>query len=128
VFPPAEGPFKIAASGCGASKAMTYAEFWAVYLRAHARPGTRILHYLGSLLALAALAIAIIRLDWRWALAAPLIGYGFAWTAHVALEGNRPQTFGHPFWSLISDFRMLGLWLTGRLQAHLAALAPRDGA
>ncbi len=100
---------------------MTYAEFWPVYLRAHRRPATRLAHYAGSLLALAALAAAGVTRDWRWIIAAPLVGYGFAWAAHVGLEGNRPATFGHPFWSLFSDFRMLALWLSGRLGKHLSA-------
>jgi hypothetical protein len=100
---------------------MTYAEFWHRYLRAHARPQTRWLHYVGSLLALLCLALALLLLDWRWLIAAPVVGYGFAWTAHIGIEGNKPQTFGHPFWSLISDYRMLGLWLTGTLPIHIAA-------
>lgn len=96
---------------------MTYDEFWLRYLRAHASPRTRALHYIGSALALIALLLALT--DWRWLIAAPLIGYGFAWTAHVAIEGNRPETFGHPLWSLLSDYRMLALAITARLAPHL---------
>jgi hypothetical protein len=105
---------------------MTYPEFWHRYLRAHSRPLTRSLHYAGTLLALAALARAAARRDWRWLPAAPLLGYGAAWAAHLGVEGNRPETFGHPFWSLASDIRMLALWLTGRLGPHLAASRVRD--
>ncbi len=98
---------------------MTYDEFWLRYLRGHTAPSTRALHYTGSLLAVAALLLAIATFDWRWLIAAPVIGYGFAWTAHYAIEGNRPETFGHPFWSLFSDYRMLLLSLTFRLAPHL---------
>jgi hypothetical protein len=98
---------------------VTYDEFWLSYLRGHAAPSTRALHYAGSLLALAALLLSIATFDWRWLIAAPAIGYGFAWTAHYAIEGNRPETFGHPFWSLFSDYRMLLLSLTSRLAPHL---------
>jgi hypothetical protein len=100
---------------------MTYAEFWPRYLRAHARRLTRTLHYAGTTLALACLLTAAICRDWRWLPAAPLLGYGFAWTAHGVVEGNRPETFGHPFWSLASDLRMLALAAAGRLGPHLAA-------
>ena len=100
---------------------MSYPEFWHRYLRAHARPETRLLHYCGTLLALAALIVGLVTLDWRWIVAAPVIGYGFAWAAHLGVEGNTPQTFGHPLWSLLSDVRMLALWLTGQLGPHLAA-------
>jgi hypothetical protein len=98
---------------------MSYDEFWHHYLRAHAQPRTRALHYTGSLLALASLLLAIATLDWRWLIAVPAIGYGFAWTAHFAIEGNRPVTFGHPLWSLFSDYRMLLLALSFRLAPHL---------
>lgn len=94
---------------------MTYDEFWLRYLRAHAKRETRLLHFCGSGLALACLARGIARRDWRWILAAPAVGYGMAWGAHYGVEGNRPETFGHPLWSLVSDLRMAGLALQGRL-------------
>ena len=104
---------------------MTYDEFWLCYLRAHAKPTTRAMHYAGTLLVTLCLVLAIVNVDWRWLIAAPAIGYGFAWIAHFFLEGNRPETFGHPLWSLISDFRMTGLFLTGQLAKHLQQAAVR---
>ncbi len=98
---------------------MTYEDFWLRYLRAHRNPRTRALHYIGSALALITLVVAAATLNWRGLIAAPLIGYSFAWTAHYAIERNRPETFGHPFWSLFSDFRMMALALSFRLTPHL---------
>src|SRR5271167_2614109 len=98
---------------------MTYPEFWRGYLAAHADPRTRVLHYLGTLFGVAALAAAAATRDWRWLLAAPVIGYAFAWVGHLVFEHNRPATFGHPGWSLISDFRMLYLFVSRRLDREL---------
>jgi hypothetical protein len=102
-----------------ALRPMTYPEFWRRYLAAHADPRTRALHYLGSSFAVGALVAAGATRDWRWLVAAPAAGYGLAWLGHFAFEHNRPETFGHPAWSLVSDFRMLGLFLTGRLGRQL---------
>jgi hypothetical protein len=98
---------------------MTYDEFWPRYLAAHADRRTRGLHYFGTSLALAMLAAGATRRDWRWLLAAPMAGYGPAWLGHLIFEGNRPETFRHPGWSLVSDFRMLALFLSGRLGEEL---------
>ena len=98
---------------------MKYGEFWPRYLQAHADRRSRALHYLGTSAALACIAGAAIAGDWRWLVAAPIVGYGPAWLAHAAFERNRPETFSHPIWSLLSDFRMLGLFLAGRLAAEL---------
>ncbi len=69
-----------------------YADFWPYYLREHAKPETRALHYIGTLLTFAALAAAIAWGSWWW-IAIPLAGYGFAWAAHFGVEKNRPATF-----------------------------------
>ena len=102
---------------------MTYPEFWRRYLAAHADPRTRGLHYSAP--------------RWPWPrsppprssaigagwLAAPVAGYALAWLGHFKFEHNRPETFGHPVWSLISDFRMLGMFLSGRLGEECALSA-----
>ena len=98
---------------------MTYTEFWPRYLAAHADRRTRGLHYLGTGAALLMLMAFAVTGSWWWLIAAPLVGYGCAWTAHVVFEHNKPETFGHPFWSLYSDFRMLALFLAGRLGGEL---------
>jgi hypothetical protein len=98
---------------------MTYAEFWPRYLAAHANKRTRALHYFGTGAALLMLVAFAATRSWWWLVAAPIVGYGLAWTAHFAFEHNKPETFGHPFWSFYSDFRMLLLFLAGRLGSEL---------
>ena len=106
-----------------------YNRFWPVYLAAHSRPATRAIHMTGTaasiLLVLAALAL---RNAWLLA-AAVIVGYGFAWLSHGVVERNRPATFDHPLWSIVSDFRMLFLWLSGRLSSELArhGIGPATG-
>lgn len=95
-----------------------YADFWLHYLREHAKPATRRLHYAGTALTFVALALAVTLNSW-WFVAIPLAGYGFAWGAHFGVEKNRPATFTYPLWSLASDYRMFFLWLSGRLGPHL---------
>lgn len=102
-----------------AQRCKSYEEFWPVYLREHSRAATRGLHYFGTALGLALFVAAIIAGRPWLLLAAVVSGYLFAWLGHAFVERNRPATFTHPFWSLISDFRMFWLWLSGRLRREL---------
>jgi hypothetical protein len=97
----------------------SFASFWPYYLREHARPRTRALHYLGTSLVVAIALFTAASGRWWWLLALPLAGYAFAWIGHFAVEKNRPATFTYPLWSLAADFRMWALWLTGRLGPEL---------
>ncbi|MEZ5669307.1 MAG: DUF962 domain-containing protein [Alphaproteobacteria bacterium] len=102
-----------------AARCSTYREFWPFYLGEHAKPATRRIHLFGTALALALLVLAL-ALQWWWLLiAVPIAGYAPAWYAHFFVEHNRPATFIHPVWSLVSDFRMFALWCAGRLEPEL---------
>jgi hypothetical protein len=97
----------------------SFSDFWPYYVRAHARSRTRILHAVGSVLALVTIGAGLTVNSWFFA-AAPVIGYSFAWYAHFFVEHNRPATFGHPFYSLFADYRMLFLMMAGRMDEEVS--------
>jgi hypothetical protein len=89
-------------------------------LREHAKAETRTLHFVGTGLSTAAL-MALVSTGELWLLPVALAaGYGPAWIGHFFFERNRPATLTHPLWSLVSDYRMAFIWLTGRLDSELA--------
>ena len=98
---------------------MTFIEFWPTYLAAHTDPRNRALHYAATLSGLAAGVLGLANADWRWLVAAPVLGYAPAWFGHLVFERNRPATFSHPIWSVAGDLRMLAQFLAGRLGGEL---------
>ncbi|HMO81217.1 MAG TPA: DUF962 domain-containing protein [Pyrinomonadaceae bacterium] len=92
-----------------------YSEFWDFYVREHSKPLTRLLHFIGTTLGLALLVWFVATGRWYFFPLFLVVGYAFAWFAHFVVEKNRPATFQYPFWSFISDFRMIWFMLTGRM-------------
>ncbi|MDJ0839119.1 MAG: DUF962 domain-containing protein [Acidobacteriota bacterium] len=99
-----------------ADKIANFKDFYPYYLSEHEDRTCRRLHFIGSWLVLGCLAAAIF-VDWRFILAAPFCGYGFAWVGHFAFEKNKPATFQYPLYSLMGDWVMFKDILTGRLTA-----------
>ena len=52
-------------------------------------------------------------------LAAPIVGYGFAWIGHFAIEKNKPASFKYPLWSFLGDWKMWSFTLAGRIGAEV---------
>lgn len=96
-----------------------YGEFWDFYVQEHSKPMTRALHFIGT-------SLGLVLLGWfvwnRMLVYIPfcfVVGYAFAWFAHFVVEKNRPATFKYPFWSFISDYKMMWYMLTGRMGAEV---------
>jgi hypothetical protein len=93
----------------------SFREFYPAYLAEHSERSTRRLHFLGTVLVIVVVAVAIRTGNLRWLLLAPVLGYGLAWIGHFVFERNRPATFRHPLYSLAGDFVMFKDMITGRL-------------
>jgi len=93
----------------------SFNEFWPYYLAEHSKPGTRLLHLIGTSFALGAVVVFILIGKW-WLFPLALIpGYGAAWIGHFFIEKNRPATFQYPLWSFMGDYKMIFMMLTGRI-------------
>jgi hypothetical protein len=109
----------------------TFEEFWPFYVREHSKPATRRLHFVGTTVAVTALATGLLT-GRKWLAAiAPVFGYGPAWISHFFIEKNRPATFKYPTWSLQADFKMWSLMVRGAMDAEvervMAAPTPVPG-
>jgi hypothetical protein len=96
-----------------------YAAFWDFYVLEHSKPLTRLLHFVGTSLGILLLVFFVVRGQWYFFPAFFIVGYAFAWFAHFVIEKNKPASFRFPLWSFISDFKMMGFMLTGRMSAEV---------
>lgn len=70
--------------------------YWEAYLWHHRHPNTRLLHRIGSLLCIAGAIATLLGAGVVWLPLSIAIGYGFAFSGHYLVEGNRPLTLKHP--------------------------------
>jgi hypothetical protein len=102
-----------------------YNEFWDFYVGEHSKRATRTLHFIGTSLGLLLLIWFIWSGRWYFFPLFLVVGYAFAWFAHFVVEKNRPATFKYPFWSFISDFKMMWYMLTGRMSDEVERASSR---
>ncbi|SHG07396.1 DUF962 domain-containing protein [Pedobacter caeni] len=91
----------------------TLKEFYPFYLTEHRNLTSRVLHFIGTGLVVLSVFTGILFHEWRFILATPFLGYGFAWVGHFFFEKNKPATFQYPLFSLASDFLLFWDLLTG---------------
>jgi hypothetical protein len=103
----------------------SFREFWPFYVREHSSRANRVLHVIGTSLALCSIVAAIVLARPALLGLAAVCGYSFAWFGHFVIEKNRPATIKHPFYSLAGDFVMLVCILSGRMAAELAKAVNR---
>jgi hypothetical protein len=106
----------------------SFEEFWPFYVREHANPTNRALHFVGTTLALGSVAAGLVTGKRAFFAAAPVLGYGFAWVGHFVFEGNKPATFKYPAWSLRGDFVMWSKTVQGTMDGEVARVMQREAA
>ena len=97
----------------------TYGEFWDFYVLEHSKPATRALHFAGTSIGLALLVWFVLSGRWYFFPLFFVVGYAFAWFAHFVIEKNKPASFRYPFWSFVSDFKMMWYMITGRMDGEV---------
>ncbi len=103
-----------------------YTEFWDFYVAEHSLPLTRLLHFIGTTLGISIALFFIVRGQWYFFPVFFVVGYGFAWFAHFVIEKNKPASFRYPFWSFISDFKMMAYMATGKMGGELSRVLKND--
>lgn len=96
-----------------------YREFWDFYVAEHSQPLTRYLHFIGTMLSFVLLVWIFRTSSWLYLPLCLVIGYAFAWVSHFFVEHNKPATFKYPFWSFVSDYKMVFYMLTGRMNREV---------
>lgn len=94
-------------------------EFYPFYLQQHSNNLTRLLHFIGTLLAIYNILKSIFFLSPVHLLYGLILGYGFAWIGHFFIEKNKPATFKYPLLSFVSDFKLVYSILTGQISKDL---------
>ena len=99
---------------------MTFNKFWPLYVLEHSKLSTRIIHVVGTLSAYVVIAASFFTDNSNLLFLLPIVSYGPAWLSHFYIEGNRPTTFKHPFYSLIADHKMVVYAFLGLMKKEIA--------
>jgi hypothetical protein len=97
----------------------SFEEFWPYYVSEHSKPETRTIHAIGTTVGMVCALALLAKGKWKLLPLSLIPGYGAAWLSHFLIEKNRPATFDYPLWSLMGDYKMLGLMAKGQMEAEV---------
>lgn len=97
-------------------KFKNFSEFYPFYLSQHTNHTCKLLHFLGIILNMIALAVVVATAHWIYLPSTLLIGYGLAWIGHFFFEKNKPATFTYPLLSFLGDFMLVKDLLAGKVK------------
>ena len=92
-----------------------YSEFYRFYLTEHRSIMSRRLHAAGSSVGIYFFSKALRQRKAKYLVYGLVSGYACAWVGHFVFEKNKPASFKQPFYSFISDWRMLSDIVRGNL-------------
>lgn len=87
--------------------------FWAAYLLHHKHPVTRLLHFVGTVVVLAAFVACLVYATPVPAIPGLVIGYACAFSGHWYVEKNQPLTLKHPILAGLCNMRLFALECLG---------------
>lgn len=97
-------------------KFTSFAEFFPFYLGEHRNSTCRVLHFVGTSIALSLTLSAIATGFYALILLAVVQGYAWAWVGHFGFEKNKPASFKQPLYSFVGDWVMWWQLLTGKIK------------
>src|SRR4051812_8931354 len=90
----------------------SFAQFYPFYLGEHSNRTCRRLHFIGSTLCLAFLALALVSGNPWWVPTGIVAVYACAWIGHFVFEKNKPASFKRPLYSAMGDWVMYkDIWI-----------------
>ena len=97
-------------------KFSSFAEFFPFYLGEHRNSTCRVLHFIGTSIALSLTIYAIATGFYALIALAVVQGYAWAWVGHFGFEKNKPASFRQPLYSFMGDWVMWWQLLTGKIK------------
>lgn len=95
--------------------ATNYPEFHAYYLANHTNLWCRRMHLVGTAVGVGGVTLNAIRMCARSALSSAATGVAICWLGDIACQGISPTSFRHPYWSMVSNFKMIQSMMNGEL-------------
>lgn len=99
-----------------AERIKSYNEFYKYYLSQHQKPGTRILHFAGTLITVTVLIYVLASGKERFLWYILILGCGLPLLSHFVFERNRPTFLNYPVWTIVSDFKMFFELITAKIK------------